>query len=141
MNKHTFILLLLGGITPAHASAENSTPAYQLLENYASQGVHHASAEQGRIFWQKKFIVKGKASGSAFPERSCTDCHTANLKQSGKHIKTGKAIKPMSPALNPKRLTDIKKIKKWFKRNCKWTLGRECTAQEKTDVLAYFENS
>ncbi|MEA3244387.1 MAG: DUF1924 domain-containing protein, partial [Pseudomonadota bacterium] len=34
---------------------------------------------------------------------------------------------------------DGKKIEKWFKRNCKWTLGRECTAQEKADFLAYID--
>ncbi|MCW8907187.1 MAG: DUF1924 domain-containing protein, partial [Sedimenticola sp.] len=52
----------------------------------------------------------------------------------------GKAIEPMAPTVNPKRLTEVKQIKKWFVRNCKWTLGRECTAQEKGDFLAYLKN-
>lgn len=46
----------------------------------------------------------------------------------------------MSPAVNPKRLSDPKKIEKWFLRNCKWTLGRECTPQEKGDYLTYLRN-
>jgi hypothetical protein len=29
------------------------------------------------------------------------------------------------------------KVDKWFKRNCKDVLSRECTAIEKADVLAY----
>lgn len=123
----------------AHAA---KSPGQLLLDDYASQsisrGVSRVSAEQGKIFWQKKFPAKNK--DSEFSQRSCADCHTTNLKQSGKHIKTGKTIKPMSPAINPKRLSDIKKIKKWFKRNCKWTLGRECTAQEKADVLAFIQS-
>jgi len=41
----------------------------------------------------------------------------------------------MSPSVNPDRLTDSKKVNKWFKRNCKWTLGRECTAQEKSNFF------
>ncbi len=131
MNRYSFILLILSAAYVASAQAAKS-PSHILLNDYASQGVSHVSAEQGKALWQKKFIAKGD-----FTQRSCTSCHTENLTHPGKHIKTGKAIKPMSPAVNPKRLTDIKKIKKWFKRNCKWTLGRECTAQEKADVLAY----
>ncbi|MFK5970948.1 MAG: DUF1924 domain-containing protein [Candidatus Marithrix sp.] len=30
-------------------------------------------------------------------------------------------------------------IRKWFKRNCKWTLGRECNAQEKGDILKFIQ--
>lgn len=43
----------------------------------------------------------------------------------------------MAASVNPKRYTKMKKINKWFKRNCKWTLGRECTNQEKGDILKY----
>ncbi len=63
-----------------------------------------------------------------------------DLTRTGKHVKTNKEIKPMTPSANPKRLTDAKKIEKWFKRNCKWTLGRVCTAREKADFLAYINN-
>ncbi len=47
----------------------------------------------------------------------------------------------MSPSAYPERLTDSKKVNKWFKRNCKWTYGRECTAQEKSNFLVYIEKS
>ena len=33
--------------------------------------------------------------------------------------------------------TDTAKIEKWFKRNCKDVLERECSAAEKADVLSY----
>ena len=55
------------------------------------------------------------------------------------HVCTGKSIELMAPSVNPKRLTDSRLIEKWFKRNCKWTLGRECTPQEKGDLLVYLQ--
>jgi hypothetical protein len=50
---------------------------------------------------------------------------------------TGKAIQPLAPVANAARLTDTAKVDKWFRRNCKDVLGRECTAAEKGDVIAY----
>jgi hypothetical protein len=43
----------------------------------------------------------------------------------------------MAPSANKERFTDVKKIEKWFKRNCNDVLARECTAQEKGDFLKY----
>ena len=70
-------------------------------------------------------------------EWSCSSCHTDNPAAQGKHAKTEKIIKPMAPAANPERFTDVAKVEKWFKRNCKDVLERECTAQEKGDVMTY----
>ena len=50
---------------------------------------------------------------------------------------TDKAIEPLAPAVNPKRFTDSAKVEKWFRRNCKDVLARECSAGEKADVLAW----
>ncbi|MBX9935628.1 MAG: DUF1924 domain-containing protein, partial [Burkholderiaceae bacterium] len=50
---------------------------------------------------------------------------------------TGKTIAPLAPAFNPERFTDTAKADKWFRRNCKDVLSRECTAAEKADVLAW----
>jgi hypothetical protein len=57
-----------------------------------------------------------------------------------KHASTGKTIAALAPAFNAERLTDSAKVDKWFKRNCKDVLQRECTAIEKADVLAYLVN-
>jgi hypothetical protein len=35
------------------------------------------------------------------------------------------------------RLTDVASIEKWFLRNCRGTWGRECSAQEKGDLLLF----
>jgi hypothetical protein len=42
----------------------------------------------------------------------------------------------MAKSVNPQRLTDPGKAEKWFGRNCRWTLGRDCTPQEKGDFVA-----
>ena len=68
---------------------------------------------------------------------SCASCHTANPAAVGKHAKTGKAIAPLAPAANPERFTSLATADKWFRRNCNDVVGRECTALEKGDVLAY----
>lgn len=105
-----------------------------LQAEYQAGGAGNFSAAAGEALWNKEFV--DPKSGD---KRKCTTCHTTNLTQSGKHVKTGKIIEPMALSANAKRFTDIKKINKWFKRNCKWTLGRECTAQEKGDIMAYIK--
>ena len=55
----------------------------------------------------------------------------------GKHASTGKAIEPLAPAANSKAFTDSARVDKWFRRNCKDVLQRECTAAEKADVIAW----
>lgn len=98
----------------------------QKLDQYRAQGADNFTPEAGLKLW----MLDNNG-------RSCTQCHGENPSSVGKHKKTGKAIKPMAPSANPKRLTDSKKIDKWFLRNCKWTLKRECTAQEKGDFLVW----
>ena len=68
---------------------------------------------------------------------SCSTCHTENPTAMGQHTVTKKDIKPMAPSANPERFTNTTKVEKWFKRNCKDVVTRECTAQEKGDVLTY----
>ena len=68
---------------------------------------------------------------------SCASCHGAPPTQAGKHAATGKAIAPLAPAFHPERFTDAAKVEKWFRRNCNDVLGRECSAAEKADVVAW----
>jgi cytochrome c peroxidase len=60
-------------------------------------------------------------------EWSCASCHTSNPAAAGQHATTAKPIAPLAPAANPERFTSADKVEKWFKRNCKDVLGRECT--------------
>lgn len=68
---------------------------------------------------------------------SCATCHGTVPTQPGKHASTGKPIAALAPAFNAERFTDAAKVEKWFRRNCNDVLGRQCTAAEKADVLAW----
>lgn len=118
-------------LTALPARAGDTTAA--LLEGYRSAGAGPFDAQAGRALWTHRSAVGGT-------ERSCATCHTADLRQGGRHARTGKPIKPMAPSVNPERLTDRAKVEKWFTRNCKWTLGRACTAQEKGDILTFIKS-
>ena len=94
-----------------------------------------AAAASGAAAWVKEYP---QSDGS--PARSCATCHTADLTKTGKHAKTGKSIEPLAPSVNPQRLTDQKKVDKWLLRNCRWTLGRECTADENAVFISYIKS-
>lgn len=127
MKLSTLILITSIGLIPALTQADASA---DLLARYAAGGKSF-SAERGRQLWQQEVNAKdGKP-------RSCQSCHTSDLTGPGKHASTGKPIEPMAPSVNPQRLSDARKIEKWFTRNCKWTWGRACTDQEKGDLLTF----
>ena len=101
-----------------------------LLRQYQGQGGANFSATTAEAMWTRAF-----PDAKTGEKRQCSLCHTEDLRRTGKHAVTGKLIEPLAPSANPKRLTDVEHIEKWFSRNCKWTLGRECTPQEKGDFL------
>jgi len=115
-------LVLLQGA----AQAADTSPAQQ-LERFSAQAATPGQAERGQVFFTSR-------QGG---EWSCGSCHGNPPTQPGKHASTGKSIDPMAPAANPKVFTDTAKVDKWFRRNCKDVLQRECSAGEKADVLAY----
>lgn len=90
-----------------------------------------AQAADGQALWNHEVIA---ANGSS---RSCATCHGSDPRQTGKHVRTGKYIAPMAPAVEPQRFSDPAKTEKWFLRNCKWTWGRACTAEEKQQLKAW----
>jgi len=108
------------------AASHASTPT-ELLAGYSAQAGASATAERG----QQLFTTRHGR------EWSCSSCHGATPTQTGKHAATGKPIKPLAPAFNPERFTDAAKTEKWFRRNCNDVVGRECSAGEKADVLAW----
>ncbi len=132
MNRKLIGVTALLVAIPFYAMADAVS---ELEAEYQTQGAGPFSATAGEAFWNKNFI-----DAKTGEERNCTTCHGTDLAKQGKHARTGKVIEPMAPSVNPERLTEVTKIKKWFIRNCKWTLGRECTAQEKGDVLAFLKN-
>ncbi len=135
MKTLTLYAALIISLSSAVAQADSKT-VNKLLQNYASQNATTPDEKQGEQLWKKTFNYDGE-----FSTRSCTSCHTKDLTAVGKHVKTGKQIKPMSPSSNAQRFTDSKKVEKWFKRNCLWTMNRECSAQEKANLLVYLNKT
>ena len=120
MKKFVFPLALLIGNVAWAVSPQ------QMLQGYeASSG--KASVQRGEQFF----------TGKHGREWSCASCHTATPNKASEHILTGKSIEPLAPAANARRFSDPAKSEKWFKRNCNDVLSRECSAQEKADVIAW----
>jgi len=132
MKKMMLVVLCLGAL-PVQAS---ETVVSQILDGYRAQGATGGSAVHGKAMWNEKHVQR--KSGK---EVSCATCHTADLTRAGAHVRTGKRIEPMALSVNPDRLNDPAKIRKWLRRNCKWTIGRECTPQEKADFLSFIQSS
>ena len=110
----------------ALALAAGAVTPQDLLKSYEAQSAK-ASPVRGDQFFNTKH-------GN---EWSCASCHENPPNHDAKHIVTGKVIKPLAPSANSARFTDEAKADKWFKRNCNDVLNRDCTAQEKADVLAW----
>lgn len=88
-------------------------------------------AKRGEVVFTSKHIgKKGK-------EISCVSCHGNDLSKKGENFFTGKVIEPLSPSANVERLSNLKDIEKWLRRNFIDVYNREGTAKEKGDVLLY----
>ncbi|MCX7672976.1 MAG: DUF1924 domain-containing protein [Thiobacillaceae bacterium] len=126
--------LLLYVACSGAAQAATATPE-QILDALVQQARQvqpgfSPSASRGEQFYRAR-QTGGKVADS------CASCHTDNPKAEGKHVKTHKAIEPLAPVVNRQRFTDPAHVEKWFRRNCREVLGRECTPQEKADFTAY----
>lgn len=117
---------LIAVALPAAAPAVVAGPAEQLAA-YAAEAGAPGDAARGQRFFTARH---GR-------EWTCASCHGTPPVQAGRHAASGKTIAPLAPAVNPERFTDAAKTAKWFRRNCNDVVGRECSAGEKADVLAY----
>jgi cytochrome b/mono/diheme cytochrome c family protein len=126
------LALLLG--LPSRTSAAGPV-ATALLQEYDAQARRANpafpgfSAEAGHRLYVASFTVDGQTT-------SCSSCHTPDPRRPGR-TPAGKVVEPLAPGANPARLTDRREVEKWFTRNCKQVLGRECTAQEKGDFVTW----
>lgn len=130
MKRTLLATLALAVALPAFAE----TPQ-QMLTGYAAEAARAnpgfaPSAERGRQFYLEK-----RSAAEKMP--SCATCHTDEPTTAGKHVITSKSIEPIAPVAASARFTDTAKTEKWFRRNCKEVVGRECTAAEKADMLRF----
>lgn len=124
LTRHACAALIACVIQPLAAQA--ATPA-DLQVAYGALSGSAAVADRGQQLFTSRH---GR-------EWSCASCHGALPTQAGKHAATGKPIAALAPAFNPERFADAARTEKWFRRNCNDVLGRECSAGEKADVIAW----
>ena len=119
-------ILLASVLGPQQALAADTSAAQQ-LSHWSAQAGSPGNAARGQVFF--------KSTHGA--EWSCSSCHGVPPTGQGKHASTGKSISPLAPAFNAQAFTDTAKVNKWFRRNCKEVLSRECSAAEKADITAW----
>ena len=124
--RYRHIVPLVLAVAALLQTAGAATPA-ELLAGYSAQAGSPAQPQRGQQFFN---TVQGK-------EWRCASCHGMPPTQAGRHASTGKTIAALAPAFNAERFTEPAKVEKWFRRNCNDVLGRECSAAEKADVLAW----
>jgi hypothetical protein len=120
-------VVLLAGLVGFVSTPIWAQDAGALLKVYAAASKSTPSVQAGERFFTSRHGA----------EWSCSTCHKSPPTVPGLHVVTSKPIAPMAPAFNAERFTDAVKSEKWFRRNCKDVLKRECTDAEKADVLAY----
>jgi mono/diheme cytochrome c family protein len=121
------VLVAAAILATVSGPAQAATPA-ELLAGYTAQAGAPASAERGQEFFNKRF-------GREF--ENCAACHGASPLKSGKDLVSEKSIRPLAPAAHAARFTDKNRVDHQFRVNCKDVVGRECTAAEKADLLAW----
>ena len=136
MTKLNIVLAALLGLAAFSAqadvaNAEKLVSIYTAIAKNANPSYAGPSAADGKVFFNRKIkLGNGK-------DMACASCHTANPADEGKHIVTGKAIRPLSPVVNPKRFEDFEKVQEKFTQHCTDIIGNDCTAAEKASYIAY----
>ena len=102
---------------------------YEAAARAARPGFSGFSAAEGRRIYTAEHLQDGART-------ACATCHTPDPRRPGR-TPAGKLVDPLAPGANPARFTDRADVEKWFKRNCKQVMGRECTPEEKGHFLTY----
>ena len=111
-----------------------------LINHYTMQAQSEGSSFAGFDSRRGKDLYLKEFTSGKKDTPSCSSCHSDNPTEFGE-TRAGKAIEPMAVSASPKRYQTLKKAEKWFRRNCKSVLGRECTTIEKGDFLAFMKES
>lgn len=110
-----------------------------LINHYATQAKSETQSFMGFDSDRGKELYLTQFSTGKIDTPSCTSCHTNDPTQVGE-TRAGKAIDPMAASVSPERYQTLEKAEKWFGRNCRSVLGRECTAIEKGDFLSFMKD-
>lgn len=108
----------------------------EVLARYASEARAADAGYAGPSAANGEKLHRNRFTGGKPDTPACTSCHGDDARAAGR-TKAGKPIEPMAVSVSADRYTDPAKVEKWFKRNCREVLGRECTPREKADWLAW----
>jgi len=128
------VLCLLLASVAVHAETAQQIGRTYAAEAAARQAGFTPSAKRGEALFRQRF-----ANNDKMP--ACTSCHTDSPLNVGQHAVTGKTIRPLAVVANPERFADTAKVEKWFGRNCKEVIGRDCTPAEKADFVTYMSEA
>lgn len=134
-NKLIVALLIALGVLSLNAQADVETAKafarkYAVVAKNINPDFKGFYPDMGRNFFKRELTLKGQ-------QVSCSSCHTDNPANPGKHIVTHKPIKPLSPVIEKTRFSNLEKVEEKFVEHCNEILGRDCTAQEKGNYIAY----
>lgn len=126
------MLMMISTVSWADPARDSLLADYAVQAKNADPVFAGFSAERGRVLYTTKH------TNAAKPEMtSCQACHGEDPRKPGQGVKTGKTIDPMAVSTNSKRFTNRDDVEKWFGRNCRDVLARECTALEKGDYITF----
>ena len=129
-----FSALLLAGFSIQQADANPARDA--IVAGFAAEAKSANPSFSGFNPAAGETLFKSTHTGGKPDTPSCTSCHGTSPAGMGQ-TRAGKPIDPMAVSKNPNRYTEKAKVDKWFFRNCRSVLGRECTPQEKGDYLTF----
>ncbi|OIQ87209.1 cytochrome c'' precursor [mine drainage metagenome] len=134
-------LACAAALAPAARADQNSAGRAAVLAAYAAQArkadpnFTGFSAARGELLYSSRHPQARRADIQA-----CAACHGADPTKPGQNARTGRPIDPVAVSANPKRFTALDTTEKWFGRNCKEIIGRDCTALEKGDYITYLQS-
>lgn len=125
--KYFFILLTI----PSYSFASE-----EILKIFEQQAKTASPSFKSFSIAEGEKMFRAERVNSKNEKISCMTCHTSNPKAEGL-TRANKVIDPLAPIANKERFTDMEKVEKWFKRNCKDVLDRECTVLEKGNFTKF----
>ncbi len=125
--------VLFGFLFQGKAMADVDAARKAILEELAGKAGQPFSAQRGAK------LFAGRHKGGKPETPSCTSCHGKSPADTGR-TRAGKEIAPMALSISKERYSDARKVSKWFRRNCRSVLGRDCTPLEKGDFITFMES-
>jgi len=137
--KKPYSAFLIAGIIASVfwvTNAHSASPVDTIINSLAAITKQNDANFKGFSSKRGQRLYMSTNTGGKPATPSCTTCHSTSPVNAGK-TRAGKLIEPMALSKTPNRFSDPKKVAKWFRRNCKSVLGRECSAVEKGDYLTF----